>query len=150
MVRRARPVVCWCAGKLAALLELRRDHYIPLVADFRERFGLSVELIGEPGGCSIPEAAALAVALREDPSTRCGAAVQGWHRPASISDLVAQLADEAVTNLAMSFLADGEQQKPVHLPWPWESGDDKPVREVATEAERASAVAALNAVSVFS
>lgn len=68
-------------GGIWALLELLDEHRGALQYDFRARFQLSVDTIGE--GVDWEESVNLVRILRADPSSMTAAALEGWDHPIS-------------------------------------------------------------------
>lgn len=69
------------AGGIWALLELIEEHRSAVAYDWRSRFGLGSEVIGD--GMGWREAVDLADTLRRDPTSWLGAALSGWKYPMS-------------------------------------------------------------------
>ena len=69
------------AGGIFKLLDLIEEHPAELTYDFRERFGLSLAIIGD--AVTYREALLLLSVLMRDPSSWIRAAVNGWKFPVS-------------------------------------------------------------------
>lgn len=109
--------------------------------DFRDRFGLSVDNIGD--SITFGEAVDLVAELRDQPGSRTHASSAGWSWPATIADIATILHAESFINVHRDRKVTRE---PIRLPRPW---SEKPAAAEVTAEERAQLRARLVASSPF-
>ena len=119
------------APGIVALVELADEHPAAFAYDWRARFGVAFELVGE--AMSWGEAVHLLSALAPDPSSHVAAAIAGWQHPLSREALV--LAD-----LLDLTAAAHSSKKPKPYPRPWTRADRKPARKQVLSQEQIRAV----------
>ena len=116
-----------CAtGGILKLLELKADHPAEFAYDFRSKFGISSEAIGD--SVSYLEACYLVAMLMRDPSSWIAAARFGWNYPTSREWIVLQ----DLYNLTM---AANSPKKPKPYPGPWETSKGKTVGKVGNHSQ---------------
>lgn len=100
---------------MIALLDLIGEHEDAFVYDWRERFGVPLEVVFD-GRMSWAEAWSLTVTLARDPSSQLGATLAGWQYPAPRDALV------LLDLFDLTAQANSGKRKPPPHPRPW----DKP------------------------
>lgn len=103
------------AGGIRTLLELIEEHPAAFAYDWRTRFGMDLGCLFD-GRMTWGEAWALTNALTADPTSRIGAAVNGWRYPMSREALI--LAD--LYDLTLTANTDRKKRgriKPYPRPW---------------------------------
>lgn len=107
-------------GGSIKLRELIEEHPAELAYDFRHRFNISIDDIGE--GVSLREAVLLTAALMRDPSALLTAAESGWKYPVSREWIVA-----AHTFDLLASINSGKGKKPKPYPNPFPDKETKRV-----------------------
>lgn len=105
-------------GGILKLLELIEEHPGELAYDFRSRFGLSIEAIGDT--VTFGEAVLLVSVMLRDPSSWTQAAWSGWKYPVSREWIVASHSYDL-----QSAVNSGKGRKPKPYPNPFPSTDGK-------------------------
>lgn len=103
---------CTCGG-IVKLRELVEEHPAELAYDFRHRFGLSYQDIGED--VSFLEAALLVSVLMRSPDSWLQASVSEWEYPVSREWIVASHTYDLT---AMANSGKGKKPKPYPNPFP--------------------------------
>jgi hypothetical protein len=108
------------AGGIRQLIELIGEHPDAFAYDWRTRFGLPLESIFD-GRMSWNEAATLTRTLTADPTSRVGAALQGWQYPVSHDAVVLMDLYDLTLAAVPKKKSDQSKLKPYPRPWPQES-----------------------------
>lgn len=125
-------------GGSVALLRFVEEHRAAIRFDFRDRFGISADDIGDT--VSFGEAIDLIDELAVEMGTHLQASMDGWQWPASWSEINQAQLTEAYFNVHRD---EKKRPQPFVVPMPW------PGKDQATPEERAAAIAQLERRSVF-
>lgn len=128
------------AGGIRELVELIGEHPDEFAYDWRTRFGMPLAAVFD-GRMSWQEARSLTRALAADPSSRVGAAVQGWEYPLAPEARVLMDTFDVLTS-ANTPKKDRAKLKP--YPRPWEQ-QGKAVRSQAPTVDQTTIREALKA-----
>lgn len=129
------------AGGILRLLDFVEEHRGALRFDFRDRFQLGLDDIGD--AFTYAEAGDLVDGLRETLGTRTHAAAARWAYPMTQAEIAAQGLLLAFTNVNRDPKA---HPRPLTFPWPWPGEDDvtpEELEELTQQLIRRSALAAL-------